>query len=243
MSDQPLFLMKNSSAGLDGSNPGREESGIPRPGRRYAVGDGKLRPPKGRKIRVAVVVSDQATILDFAGAWEVFAGATIAVEGYDEHSGFELYTVSDTSGLIRCDGGLDLVAAYSLSDAPAPDVVTMGAQRSRSPALLDWIRRVHEDADVVMSVCTGAFLLAETGLLDETVATTHHSFYDRFAKLFPRVRLERGLRFVEGSKLATAGGLTSGIDLALRVVDRYYGREVAEATARHMEYDQTGWIL
>ena len=94
-----------------------------------------------------------------------------------------------------------------------------------------------------MSVCTGAFVLAEAGLLAGKKATTHHDFHDRFAAQYPSVALERGLRFVEsGRNLATAGGLTSGIDLALRVVERYFGRETARRTAEYMEYQGKGWL-
>jgi transcriptional regulator GlxA family with amidase domain len=92
-----------------------------------------------------------------------------------------------------------------------------------------------------MSVCTGAFVLANAGLLKGRAATTHHDFFDEFAKAFPDVTLRRGLRFVESGRIATAGGLTSGIDLALRVVERYFGREVAQTTATYMEYQSTGW--
>jgi transcriptional regulator GlxA family with amidase domain len=94
-----------------------------------------------------------------------------------------------------------------------------------------------------MSVCTGAFQLGKAGLLSGKTATTHHDFLDRFEKTFPDVTVKRGLRFVEGEKISTAGGLSSGIDLALRVVDRYFGREVAQATATYMEYQSKGWIV
>jgi transcriptional regulator GlxA family with amidase domain len=92
-----------------------------------------------------------------------------------------------------------------------------------------------------MSVCTGAFQLARTGLLDGLQATTHHHFYDAFAKEFPQVKLHRGLRFVDNGHIASAGGLTSGIDLALRIVERYFGHGVAQQTADYMEYTGQGW--
>jgi transcriptional regulator GlxA family with amidase domain len=93
-----------------------------------------------------------------------------------------------------------------------------------------------------MSVCTGAFQLARAGLLEGKAATTHHDFYDAFARDFPAVHLKTGLRFVESAPhIATAGGLTSGIDLALRTVERYFGRETAQRTADYMEYSGTGW--
>ena len=93
-----------------------------------------------------------------------------------------------------------------------------------------------------MSVCTGAFVLAKTGLLNGKSATTYHGAFERFAMQFPDVQLKRGARFVENGNLATAGGLSSGIDLALRVVERYYGREVARKTAYNMEYQGEGWM-
>jgi transcriptional regulator GlxA family with amidase domain len=109
--------------------------------------------------------------------------------------------------------------------------------------VLEWLRRASSSADLVMSVCTGAFVLARAGLLAGKRATTHHEFHDSFAERFPDTTLERGARFVESApNLATAGGLTSGIDLALRVVERYFGRDAAARTAAYMEYQGRGWI-
>src|SRR5947208_7629945 len=93
-----------------------------------------------------------------------------------------------------------------------------------------------------MSVCTGAFILAQTGLLSGKSATTFHGAFVAFALQFPDIHLKRGARFVEEGNLATAGGLSSGIDLALHVVERYFGREVAERTADQMEYQGRGWL-
>ena len=93
-----------------------------------------------------------------------------------------------------------------------------------------------------MSVCTGAFVLAKTGLLSGKAATTFHAAFVPFAMQFPDIHLKRGARFVEDGNLASAGGLSSGIDLALRVVERYFGREIAHATAYNMEYQGQGWM-
>lgn len=92
-----------------------------------------------------------------------------------------------------------------------------------------------------MSVCTGAFLLAKTGLLDGKSATTHHNSYKVFEKQFPKIALKRGARFVDEGNLASAGGLTSGMDLAMHVVERYFGRDVAQTNAFYMEYQGSGW--
>ena len=138
--------------------------------------------------------------------------------------------------------GLKLVPDHTFESAPQPRVIVVPAQRG-SKALHAWLRKASEKADLTMSVCTGAFQLARAGLLSGKTATTHHDFTDALAKEFPDVKVRSGLRFVENGRIATAGGLTSGIDLALRVVERYFGRRVAERTADYMEYQSKGWIV
>jgi putative intracellular protease/amidase len=155
---------------------------------------------------------------------------------------FRLYTVAETKKPIRTSAGMQIIPDYTIADAPAPKIIVIPAQSTRSPAVLEWIRKCSKTTDVTMSVCTGAFVLAETGLLDGKSATTFHGAFDRFAMTFPKISLKRGARFVENGNLATAGGLSSGIDLALRVVERYYGREVAQKTAYNMEYQGEGWM-
>jgi transcriptional regulator GlxA family with amidase domain len=155
---------------------------------------------------------------------------------------FSLYTVSDKTEPIQASGGMKIIPDYTFETAPAPKVIVIPAQIG-SVALHEWLRKVVDSTDVTMSVCTGAFQLGRAGLLAGKEATTHHQFFDQFATAFPDVKLKRGLRFVEGPKISTAGGLTSGIDLALRVVERYFGRETAEQTAVYMEYQSKGWIV
>ena len=108
--------------------------------------------------------------------------------------------------------------------------------------MLNWIRESSRKTDVTMSVCTGSYVLAKTGLLSGKSATTHHGAYKEFAYEYPDIHVKRGARFVEEGNLATAGGLSSGIDLALHVVERYYGREIATKTASMMEYQGQGWL-
>lgn len=198
---------------------------------------GKLTPPAYGAIRVAVVLTESATMIDFAGPWEVFQDAQVPGFG-----GFELYTVSDSTQPIRTSAGMTVVPRYSFADAPPPHVVVVGAQGGNSPAMLEWLRRQAARADVVMSVCTGASKLAAAGLLDGREAATHHDFVESLGRRFPQVKFLRAQRFVQSDAvILTAGGLTSGIDAALHIVERYYGREVAEQTATYMEYEGTGW--
>lgn len=203
----------------------------------------KLTPPDG-SIPVAFAMSRGATMIDFAGPWEVFQDVMVmnAKEQEGHRHPFQLYTVSEKTEAIEASGGMKIVPDYTFENAPAPKVVVIPAQAG-SPALHAWLRKMVDSTDVTMSVCTGAFQLGRAGLLTGKEATTHHEFFDQFAKAFPDVKLKRGLRFVEGPKISTAGGLTSGIDLALRVVERYFGRETAERTAFYMEYQSKGWIV
>jgi transcriptional regulator GlxA family with amidase domain len=202
----------------------------------------RLVPPAKGPIPVAFVVSDDATVIDFTGPWEVFQDCHVESRGpdMDDMMPFRLFTVAERRDPVRVTGGMQLVPDRSVDDAPAPRVIVIPAHRS-SPRMVEWIKKASTTADLTMSVCTGAFALARTGLLDGRPATTHHLFLDRLASEFPKLDVQRGKRFVESGKLATAGGLTSGIDLALHVVERYFGRPAAEATAAYMEYQGTGW--
>lgn len=197
-----------------------------------------LPPPAQGSIPVAFLVSDGAVVIDFCGPWEVFQD--VGVPGRDGDA-FRLYTVAATTTPIRASAGLQIVPDHTFETAPPPKVIVIPAQHDASEAALDWIRKSARTADLVMSVCAGASLLARTGLLAGKSATTHHDFYRGFAIDNPAVRLKRGVRFVDEGAVATAGGLSSGIDLALHVVERYYGHEVAQHTAYDMEYQGKGW--
>jgi transcriptional regulator GlxA family with amidase domain len=202
--------------------------------------DNKLTPPDG-PIIVAFAISRGVTMIDFAGPWEVFQDVMLQSNG-NHRQPFSLYTVSEKTDPIESSGGMKIIPDHTFETAPPPKIVVIPAQAG-SPALHAWLRKIVDSTDVTMSVCTGAFQLGRAGLLAGKEATTHHDFFEQFAKAFPDVKLKRGLRFVEGGKISTAGGLTSGIDLALRVVERYFGRQVAEQTAFYMEYQSKGWIV
>jgi transcriptional regulator GlxA family with amidase domain len=199
-----------------------------------------LRPPAEGSIPVAFLLSDNAVMIDFAGPWEVFTNVSVPDRAAEPV--FQVYTVAATTKPIKASGGMTIVPDYTFATAPQPRVIVIPAQSASDEAVLAWIREASRDADLTMSVCTGAFLLAKTGLLSGRPATTHHGAYTQFAMEFPDVALKRGARYVETGKLATAGGLSSGIDLALRVVERYFGRAVARNTADAMEYQGQGWL-
>jgi transcriptional regulator GlxA family with amidase domain/YHS domain-containing protein len=198
-----------------------------------------LTPPANASIPVAFLISEGAVVIDFCGPWEVFERVNIPGRKFDA---FSLYTVAESAAPISAAGGLKITPTYTTANAPAPKVIVIPAQSSASEATKAWIRNATRSTDVTMSVCTGAFVLASTGLLSGKAATTHHGAYVDLAMQYPDIHVLRGARFVESGNLASAGGLTSGIDLALRVVERYFGRDVASQTASLLEYQGQGWL-
>ena len=204
-----------------------------------------LQPPEGRKIRVAVVLTEGAVVIDYAGPWEVFSNVHIGSGSMGQQMPFDLYTVGRDRNPIHTAGvmkpGMTVIPDYGFADAPDPDVVVVGAQ-SGDDQLGPWLRKVHAQHALVMSVCEGAFKLAQAGLLDDKSATTHHAALQRLANQYPRIAVQSSVRYVQSDPLIlTAGGLSSGIDSALHVVELYYGPKVTQATADDMEYQGQGW--
>lgn len=202
-----------------------------------------LTPPAHGQIPVAFVVSNGTVMIDLAGPWEVFNNVMIMSRGVsmNDQMPFQTYTVAESIQPVTLEG-IKIIPDYTFANAPAPKIVVIPAQEGQTVAMLEWIRRVTKTTDVTMSVCTGAFILASTGLLSGKAATTHHSSYKSLAAEYPDITVKRGARFVEAGNLATSGGLSSGIDLALRVVERYFGRHVAIDAAYNLEYQGKGWM-
>src|SRR3984957_15687312 len=197
-----------------------------------------LTPPAEGSIPVAFPISDHAVIIDFCGPWEVFQD--VEVHGHNDPP-FHLYTVAETKEPIIASGGMKIIPEYTFQTAPVPKLIVIPAQKAND-AMLEWIRTSTKSTDVTMSVCTGAYVLAKTGLLSGKSATTFHRAYEDFAVEFPDIHLKRGARFVADGNLASSGGLTSGMDLAFRAVERYFGRKVTEKLAFQLEYQGKGWM-
>jgi putative intracellular protease/amidase len=204
----------------------------------------KLTPPAAGKIEVAVAISDGAVMIDFGGPWEVFSDVMLHTKGqaHQQLHPFHLYTVAENAKIIRTSGGMQVVPDYTFENAPKPNIVIVPAQGNDSPKMMAWIRKMSQESDVLMSVCTGALLLAKSGVLDGKSATTHHEAYATMEHAYPKISVQKRMRYVQSDPVIfTAGGLSSGIDLALHVVELYYGREVTDETVQHLEYEGTGW--
>ncbi|MES5818069.1 GlxA family transcriptional regulator [Streptomyces sp. RG80] len=181
---------------------------------------------------VLVVLFDGVQSLDVTGPLEVFAGAEQHTPGT-----YRIRTASPDGAPVRTSSGLTLVPDLALADAPDPHILLVpGGQGTRAPEpdLTEWLRVHGPRAERLVSVCTGAILLAEAGLLDGHRVTTHWAYADKLARDHPEVDVEPDPIYIRDGRVATSAGVTSGIDLALALVEEDLDREVALAIARHL---------
>jgi transcriptional regulator GlxA family with amidase domain len=191
--------------------------------------------PKSAPVRVAFVVSNGTTLIDIAGPMQVFD--QIQAPGVP----FQTFTVSQTREPIKA-GTMTVVPDYTFADAPHADIVVVGAQSGNTPPYLDYLRQMTARGGLMLSVCTGVSKFAQAGILDGREATSHHDFIEAFQKRFPKIHFVASKAWVRSAPMIyTAGGETSGIELALHIVELYFDHSVAVKTARYMEYRGPDW--
>lgn len=182
------------------------------------------------KREVGFVVFPGLEILDLAGPAEVFA-ATRA---------FDPFTIGLTPEAILAQGFVTILPERTFDNCPVPHVLVIPGgdiePAASNPDFLAWIARAAKEAEIVMSVCTGAFVLAHAGVLDGLAATTWHGRIERLRAQAPRTKVLDHVRIVDNGRVITTAGVSAGIDGALHVVDRLLGREAAERAAAYMEY-------
>src|SRR5438874_9395769 len=198
-----------------------------------------------RRVRtVGILIFDDVEVLDFCGPFEVFSVARPAGEDADDARLFRALTIAPEARLVTCRGGLLVQPHHSIADHPPLDILVVpggqGTRRERANArLLDWIAAQDRNVELTTSVCTGAFLLAERGLLDDRRATTHWASVEWMRGQYPAVTMLADTRVVDEGHVITSAGVSAGIDMALHVVARLHGEATAAWTARRMEYDRT----
>ena len=182
------------------------------------------------QVRVGIVLFDGVEIIDFAGPYEVFGTA-----------GFGVVTLSPDGKPVKTAMGLTVTPDASFADAPPFDVLLVPGgdtgDAQKDPRILDFIRQRTESSHYVLSVCTGAFIMANSGILDGLKATTFNPSIASLAKRFPKVDVIKDVRWADNGKVITSAGLSSGIDAALHVVARVRGTDQARTVAMHLEYD------
>ena len=192
--------------------------------------------------RVGILIFPDVEVLDFCGPFEVFSVTRLNEDARrEESSPFEVLLVAETLETVVATGGLKVIPDVTLDTCPPLDILVVpGGWGTRAEAknqrLLDWIAERGRSVETLTSVCTGSMLLGHAGLLDGRRATTHWRSLDRMRDAFPAVTVEDKLHVVEHDHIVTSAGISAGIDMALRVVIRYFGEAVGRATARNMEY-------
>jgi len=190
---------------------------------------------------LAILVFADAEVLDFCGPFEVFSVANRFVEP----AAFNVFTVAELQEPFLARGGLSINPKYGIADCPRPDLLLVpGGQGTRiemhNQAVIEWIQRTATACELVLSVCTGALLLAKAELLDGLHATTHHGSIDLLRQVAPTAMVHSDRRFVDNGRVICSAGIAAGIDMSLHVVRRLLGEDVARKTARQMEYPWSG---
>jgi transcriptional regulator GlxA family with amidase domain len=195
-----------------------------------------------RPRQVGILIFDDVEVLDFCGPFEVFSVARPPGEPADHPPLFAVVTIAEEPRIVRCRGGLLVQPHHTIDDHPPLDILVVpggqGTRRERlNRRLLDWIAAQDRKTELTTSVCTGAFLLAEAGLLEGRQATTHWASIGWMREHYPSVTTLDDRRVVDEGRVVTSAGISAGIDMALHLVARLHGQEAAVWTARRMEYD------
>ena len=192
--------------------------------------------------RVGILVFPNVEVLDFCGPFEVFSVTRLNEEARrEEPSPFEVLLVAERMDTVVATGGLKVVPDVTIDRCPPLDILVVpGGWGTRTEVhnqrLIDWIGERGRSVETLTSVCTGSMLLGQAKLLDGRRATTHWRSLSRMRDAFPAVTVEEKLHVVEDGHVVTSAGISAGIDMALRIVIRYFGEAVARATVRNMEY-------
>jgi transcriptional regulator GlxA family with amidase domain len=207
-----------------------------------SAGEPASPPAKAVTRNVAIVLYEGVEVLDFAGPAEVFAAAgNFGAVG--DHPAFRVYTVATSKAPLTSQGFLKVIPDFTIKDAPPPDIIVVPGGNSgtltNDAHFMAWATKAFAGAEVSMSVCTGAFVLGKAGLLDGKTATTWFGATEKLRKAVPGTSVQEGRRFIDQGRVVTTAGVSAGIDGALHVVARLLGRDVADQTARYMEYRWT----
>jgi transcriptional regulator GlxA family with amidase domain len=189
---------------------------------------------------VGILIFNEVEVLDFAGPFEVFSLAAYPENGPKP---FRVTLVAQTKEPVRARNGLRVIPDLDFGDAPEFDILIVpggyGAEEIEihNQVLLDWLRERAQSVAQLASVCTGALLLAEAGLLNGKKATTHWMDLERLRRDYPEVEVQSNVKYVDEGRIVTAAGISAGINMSFFLVSRLLGDEVARATARRMEYE------
>lgn len=193
-----------------------------------------------RQWKIGILLFNEVEVLDFAGPFEVLSIANYIDSNVKP---FNVKTVAQTKETVRARNGLQVVPDYSFVDNTNFDILIVpggyGAEEIEihNDVVVSWIKDQMNKVTLMTSVCTGAFLLAKAGLLNGKRATTHWMDIDRLEREFVKVRVVRGVKYVDEGSIITSGGISAGINMSFFLIAKLLGKEIARTTAKRMEYD------
>ncbi len=189
-------------------------------------------------MNIGIYIYDDAEVLDFSGPFEVFSVVNRFLE--KKHN---LFFVSQKDKIITARGNYKVLSDYTFENHPKIDVlIVVGGVHTgemQKDEVISWIREQNKSVEIIASVCTGAFLLAKAKVLTNQEVTTHWEDIKDLKTLFPSLIVKENVRWVEQDKIVTSAGISAGIDMSLHLISKLYSFELAEKTAKQMQFDWT----
>ncbi|WP_028867530.1 DJ-1/PfpI family protein [Psychromonas arctica] len=186
-------------------------------------------------MNIGIYIYDNAEVLDFSGPFEVLSTAK-RLSGHD----WNIFLIAEKPALVQARGGRPIQPHFCFDAHPDIDVLIIvggvHTEEVKKTNVITWIADIAAKSERVLSVCTGAFILAEAGLLDGLTVTTHWQDIDDLKAGYPKLKVIDNQRWVSQGKYITSGGISAGIDMSLHLVSELTTSSLAEKTARQMEY-------
>lgn len=195
---------------------------------------------KNQPLNIGIYVYENAEVLDFSGPFEVFSTANRL--NHESHK-FDVFLIAEANLEIQARGGFCVKAKYNIHNHPLLDVlIVVGGvhtEEIKKTHIIQWLKKQGQSVPIMASVCTGAFLLAQAGLLNHCQATTHWSDIDELRQTYPNIQIVENVRWVDNDNTITSGGISAGIDMSLHLVSKFCSQQLALSTAKQMEFQWT----
>lgn len=192
---------------------------------------------KNEPLNIGIYIYDNAEVLDFSGPFEVFSTADRL---HSNNLKLNVFLIGETDLVIKARGGFCVTPKYNIHNHPALDLlIVVGGihyKELQKNRVIDWLEQQAKIVPIMASICTGAFLLAKAGVLNNYHATTHWSDIEEFKQTFNDISIIENVRWVDNQNVITSGGISAGIDMSLHLVARLCSQQLALLTAKQMEF-------
>lgn len=190
----------------------------------------------GQPIKVAILIYDEVYLMDFAGPLEIFNDCYLD----DKSKGFEVFLVAETKNSIKTHTGTSITPDFDFKNCPQPDILVIPGGNlnliNENKLTANFIIETNKHTQITMSVCTGAFILGELGLLNNLEATTWYGAKKKLSEIYPLIKVV-DKRFTDNGKYITTAGVSAGVDGSLHIVKKIYGENIAKKTAKYIEWE------